>query len=154
MDEQNVITSDEPTPKTDWKAEARKWEDRAKANRKEADELKAKAEKWDEYQREGMSEAEKAKQRAEAAEAELAQLKAEAQREADAIAAAESAGIPLEVARMLSGTSADELKEQAARLLRLMPVHPTRTDDGGGAPVAKTTNAQRFGEMLESALGI
>ena len=81
-------------------------------------------------------EAAEAAERASKAEAELAQLKAEAQRRADVSAAAEKAGIPLEVAQMLNGTDADELLEQAKRLLKLMPVHPTRTDDGGGASVA------------------
>ena len=72
-----------------------------------------------------------ATERADKAEQELAQLRAEAQRRADVAAAAEKAGIPLEVAQMLNGADADELMEQAKRLLKLMPVHPTRTDDGG-----------------------
>lgn len=97
-------------------------------------------------------EAAEAAERASKAEAELAQLKAEAQRRADVSAAAEKAGIPLEVAQMLNGTDADELLEQAKRLLKLMPVHPTRTDDGGAARTsAKKTNAQLFAEALAAA---
>lgn len=93
-------------------------------------------------------EATEAAERAAKAEAELAQLKADAQRSADVGAAAEKAGIPLEVAQMLNGKDADELMEQAKRLLKLMPVHPTRTDDGGGRATAKKTNADRFAETL------
>jgi len=89
-----------------------------------------------------------ATERAAKAEQELAQLKAEAQRRADVAAAAEKAGIPLEVAQMLNGTDADELLAQAKQLLKLMPVHPTRTDDGGGRAAAKKTNADRFAEAL------
>jgi len=96
-------------------------------------------------------EAKEAAERAAKAEAELAQLKAEAQRRSDVSAAAERAGIPLEVAQMLNGANADELTEQAKRLLKLMPVHPTRTDDGGGRATAKKTNAQLFAEALSAA---
>ena len=86
--------------------------------------------------------------RATKAEQELAQLKSEAQRRADVSAAAEKAGIPLEVAQMLNGTDADELLEQAKKLLKLMPVHPTRTDDGGGRAAVKKTTADTFAELL------
>lgn len=94
-----------------------------------------------------------ATERADKAEQELAKLRADAQRRADVAAAADKAGIPLEVAQMLNGTDADELAEQAKRLLKLMPVHPTRTDDGGGRTAAKTTNAKRFGDLIDAALG-
>lgn len=99
-------------------------------------------------------EASEAEERAKKAEAELAQLKAEAQRTADVNAAAERAGIPLEVAQMLNGKDADELTEQAKRLLKLMPVHPTRTDDGGASNVsAKKSTADAFAELIGGALG-
>lgn len=54
-------------------------------------------------------------ERASKAEAELARFRAEAQRAADVSAAAQGAGIPLEVAQMLNGSDADELAEQARR---------------------------------------
>ena len=92
-------------------------------------------------------------ERAAKAEAELAQLRADAQRAADVSAAARDAGIPLEVAQMLNGTTADELTEQAREILRLMPVHPTRTDDGGTQVTAKVTNAQRFADYVDAMLG-
>lgn len=92
-----------------------------------------------------------ATERAQKAEAELAQLRADAQRRADVATAAEKAGIPLEVAQMLNGSDADELLAQAKQLLKLMPVHPTRTDDGGGRAAAKKTNAQLFAEALANA---
>ena len=94
------------------------------------------------------AQAAEATERATKAEAELQELKAQAQRSADVSAAAQKAGIPLEVAQMLNGKDADELIEQAQALLKLMPVHPTRTDDGGTNVTAKKTNADRFAEAL------
>ena len=141
-----------PKDTTDWKAKyeamrqhSRDWESKAKANQSAADELeKLKADSQTEQQR--------AEERASRAEAELAQLKADAQRASDVREAADKAGIPLEVAQMLNGADAEELVAQAKALLRLMPVHPTRTDDGGTQSVAKRSNADRFadafGEML------
>ena len=95
-----------------------------------------------------------AAERAQKAEAELARLKAEAQRATDVSAAAEKAGIPLEVAQMLNGSDADELLEQAKKLLKLMPVHPARTDDGGASgATAKKTNAEGFASFFDAAIG-
>ena len=92
---------------------------------------------------------EEATERAQRAEEELERLKAEAQRAADVRATAEKAGIPIEVAQMLNGSSADELLEQAKRLLKLMPAHPTRTDDGGASgATAKKSNAELFAKAL------
>ena len=99
------------------------------------------------------AQAAEATERATKAEAELQELKAQAQRSADVSAAAQKAGIPLEVAQMLNGKDADELIEQAQALLKLMPVHPTRTDDGGTNVTAKTSTAKQFADLLGQALG-
>ena len=97
------------------------------------------------------SQVEELRTQAEAAQRELDELRAQ-QARADAVAtAAQGAGIPLEVAQMLNGSDADELLAQAKRLLKLMPVHPTRTDDGGTRAAAKKTNAQLFAEALANA---
>ena len=98
--------------------------------------------------------AKEAEERASKAEAELAKLKADAQRAEAVASAAKGSGIPLEVAQMLNGADADELLEQAKQLLKLMPVHPTRTDDGGGrATTVKKTNAERFASFFDAAIG-
>ena len=99
-------------------------------------------------------EASEAAERAAKAEAELAQLKAEAERAEAVATAAKKAGIPLEVAEMLNGKDADELTEQAKQLMKLLPVHPTRTDDGGTAnAAAKKSTADQFAEILSGAFG-
>ena len=73
---------------TDWKAEARKWEQRAKENKSAADELEA-------LKQSQLTEQQKAEQRAERAESELAALKAEKQHATDAREVAEKTGAPL-----------------------------------------------------------
>lgn len=72
---------------TDWKAEARKWEQRAKENKAAADELAA-------LKAEQMTEAEKAAAHLAEVEGELAALRAETQRQADAAEVAKATGTP------------------------------------------------------------
>lgn len=72
---------------TDWKAEARKWEARAKENSKAAEELQA-------LKAAQMTEAEKAAAHLAEVEGELAALKADAQRRADAAEVAKATGVP------------------------------------------------------------
>lgn len=124
----------------DWRAKyeamrqhSREWERRAKAN----DEAQAQLEKLRD---------ESAK-----AQAELDEMRATAARQAAIASVADAANVPTEVVSMLNGSDADELLAQAKRLLKLMPVHPTRTDDGGGSATAKKTNAQLFAEALANA---
>ncbi len=88
--EQTEEPQGETKAKTDWKAEARKWENLAKKGKAAEEELA----KLKESQ---MTEQEKAKARAEKAEQELAQLKAEAERMQQARELSKSEGIPLEV---------------------------------------------------------
>lgn len=72
-EQQQAEPQGEEKPRTDWKAEARKWESLAKKGKAAEEELA----KLKEAQ---MSEAEKAAARAEKAEAELAAVKAENER--------------------------------------------------------------------------
>lgn len=77
----------EAKPETDWKAEARKWEARAKKSAQAELELEA-------LKQAQMTEQEKEKARADKAEQELAALRAENQRMADAAEIAARDGIP------------------------------------------------------------
>lgn len=134
---------------TDWQAKyeamrehSREWERKAKANADAAGELeKLKAAQ--------LSESEKAVKRAEKAEAELASLKAQAERAETVAQVADKANIPAEVVGMLNGKDADELADQAGRLLKLLPAYPTRTDDGGGRAAAKKSTADMFAEAIK-----
>lgn len=134
--------SAEQSESTDWRAKyeamrthSREWEKRAKASE------------------DAVAELEKLREESAKAQAELDEMKAAAKRSADVASVAKAQGIPSEVVGMLNGADADELAEQAKRLLKLMPVHPTRTDDGGASNVtAKRTTAQQFADALVDIL--
>jgi hypothetical protein len=108
-------TTEEPQGKTaevDWKREARKWEDRAKASKDDSEDAK----KWREYEQslkpaqERMAE-ELALKSAEAEEAKATLLRYEV--------AAEK-GIAGDALRLLKGSSREELEAEAEVLLALI----------------------------------
>ena len=109
-----------PAQETDWKAEARKWEDRAKANTKAAERLA-------EIEESNKTELQKATDRAAAAEAKAAEVGARAMRAE--VAAAK--GIP---AALLSGSTQEELEASADALLAFRgPATRTATAEEAGA---------------------
>lgn len=86
----------EPSQEVDWKAEARKWEMRSKANAQAALELEA-------LKQAQMTEQEKANARAEKAEAALAELQALQAKSEAAKELAKSEGVPLELLEYCDG---------------------------------------------------
>lgn len=123
---------------TDWKAEARKWEARAKKSA----EAEAELERLKAAQ---MTEAEKAAAHLAQVEAELSQLKAEQQRRTDAAQVAKATGVPVSLLEYCSDREAmeafaaeyAEAKKGAAaapaaertRILRGDGVKPTTKDE-------------------------
>jgi len=133
---QEVTTEEEPQgeakAKTDWKAEARKWEALAKKGKAAEDELA----KLKEAQ---MTEQEKANARAEKAEAELAEMKAEQKRLADAREIAAKHAVPVQLLEFCADADAMERFCEVFREVQ-QPVHaigssiPARiVRDGGKA---------------------
>lgn len=98
-----TTTETEPAQEPDWKAEARKWEERAKAN-------KTAAERLAEIEEANKTEAQKAAERLTALERENETLKTSSLRAE--VAAAK--GVPL---ALLSGSSREELEAQAEALI-------------------------------------
>lgn len=90
--EQNTeqVTEQPHGAEVDWKAEARKWEARAKANRDAAQELEA-------MKAAQMSEAEKLQKRAEEAEAKVQQYEQERQHATDTAEVAKETGVPASI---------------------------------------------------------
>lgn len=119
---------------TDWKAEARKWEDRAKANRRQIDELtktldgfKSEADK--------QTEAEKtAAQTIEELKAQLAEAHAKAEREALVRKIAKSTGADAEILLRMLGNDEETITANAKMLLEASkPSWQSAPDEGAHA---------------------
>ena len=94
----------------DWEAEARKWKELSRKNESRMKENAEKARLYDEAQEQGKSELQKAQEAAAKAEARAAAMEAEAMRAKVAAATGVDADL-------LSGSSEEELRASAERLL-------------------------------------
>lgn len=97
-------------PQVDWEAEARKWKELSRKNESRMKENAEKARLYDEAQEQGKTELQKAQEAAAKAEARAAAMEAEAMRAKVAAATGVDADL-------LSGSSEDELRASAERLL-------------------------------------
>jgi hypothetical protein len=130
--------------KTDWKAEARKWEARSKEN---AD----KAKRLDEVEEAGKSEAQKLADRLAKSEAEASSAKAEALR----FRIAAKYGINDEDAALfLTGTDEQTVERQAARLAESVTQTPGHVPAEGRTPAAAALNGDGLEQALRAKLGI
>lgn len=137
-----------PAQETDWKAEARKWEERAKAN-------KSASEKLAEIEEASKSEAQKLAERAEAAERALAEAQADALR--SKVIAKHS--IPEDYHDFIVGASEEELTAKAEKVKKLIEAQseaPTRhaVIPSEGSTPALALNGDGIESALRSALGI
>ena len=133
---------------TDWKAEARKWESRAKAAKVDSED----ANRWREYEKSLKPEQERIAE-------ELAQAKAEAIQSSTKLMKYEIAsqkGIPSDAIDLLNGNTREDLESSADKLLSLIANQSktiTKADvnqgkpDGGG-----TTTANQFANALSELL--
>jgi len=135
---------------TDWKAEARKWEDRAKTNSSAATKLA-------EIDAASLTEAQKLTARADAAEAKVAKFESDAQVAAWRAEVATSTGIPADALR---GSTKDELEAHAALLAPLIApkgpsgaVGPYVPPEGGAPRGALGDPATQFAEFIRNARG-
>lgn len=100
---QEVQTEKPTSHEVDWKAEARKWEARAKEN-------KSKADKLDEIEEASKTALEKAQERAQKAENEVKAYKQEAQRKQWLEEVSSETGLPVSVLR---GNTREEIEAHA-----------------------------------------
>ena len=133
---------------TDWKAEARKWEQRAKANTDAAERLQA----LEDAQK---SEAQKQQDALAAATAERDQLRLDVLRRD----AAAKVGLPPEMAARLQGSTAEELETDAKTLAPLIAARQEeerkdtfRDPSAGKASGAATTPADAFAQVVDKFL--
>lgn len=108
------VTTEEPQgkPETDWKAEARKWENRAKASKADSDD----ALKWREYEAAQKPAQERLAEELETYKAQATQAEATLLR----YEIAAEKGISGDATRLLKGTSREELEAEADLLLSLI----------------------------------
>ena len=108
--ETHAAAAESTAPQVDWEAEARKWKELSRKNESRMKENAEKARLYDEAQEQGKSELQKAQEAAAKAEARAAAMEAEAMRAKVAAATGVDADL-------LSGSSEEELRASAERLL-------------------------------------
>lgn len=117
-----VQTETETSHEVDWKAEARKWEARAKEN-------KGKADRLDEIEEQSKTALEKAQERAQKAESKVKAYEAEAQRKKWLDEVSSDTGLPVSVLR---GNTKEEIEAHAQILKPYF--------EKSSAPVVKNDN--------------
>lgn len=105
-----AAAAEDTAQQVDWEAEARKWKELSRKNESRMKENAEKARLYDEAQEQGKSELQKAQEAAAKAEARAAAMEAEAMRAKVAAAMGVDADL-------LSGSSEEELRASAERLL-------------------------------------
>lgn len=106
----SAAAAEDTAQQVDWEAEARKWKELSRKNEARMKENSEKARLYDEAQEQGKSELQKAQEAAAKAEARAAAMEAEALRAKVAAATGVDADL-------LSGSSEEELRASAERLL-------------------------------------
>lgn len=146
-------TADEVEPQgdiepkeTDWKAEARKWEQRAKKSQAAEAELER-------LKQAQMTEQEKAVARAEAAEAELNALKAEKAKSDAAQKLASETGVPFEM--LMFCQDVDAMNDFAKQYVKETHVSSAPKASNGSRIIRgneqKPTTREQFAQALEAA---
>ncbi len=103
---EETVQTESTEPSTDWKAEARKWEARAKANKDKADELDALKEAQ-------MTESEKLQKELEKAKQENSALKQEKERSTWISEVSQDTGLSVAQLKAIAAESKEELAEKA-----------------------------------------
>ena len=135
--------------RTDWKAEARKWEQRAKENKDAADELAALKKQQAEKDEAEKSDLQKATEKADKAIAELEAMKAEKKRTEMLKAAAKSYEVDEELLSMMTGDTKDEIEANAKTLkakIDTLPRYPN-VKDGGGQGISNRPSKKEIMEI-------
>ena len=144
--------NDVPAQETDWQAEARKWEKRAKENKSAADKLA-------EIEESKKTEIQKAMERAEQAEQRINEL----EREKTRLSVIASHGIPEDYQDLVKGDSEEELAASAEKVKSLIESAAQKQGaeqasyvipSEGGSPASLPLNGDGIEASLKKALGI
>lgn len=149
QDESQSNTQGAEAQETDWKAEARKWENRAKENLAAAKAHESAAQRLAEIEESQKTEAQKATERLAAAEQRAAELELKANRAE--VAAAK--GVP---ADLLTGSTVEELTASADALIKFKEAAASRGHtapfEGRGEAVSGEGTAGQFARFLGGQL--
>jgi len=149
---EETSASEAPAQETDWQAEARKWEKRAKENKSAADKLA-------EIEESKKTEIEKAIERAAQAEERAQEL----ERDKARLSVIATKQIPKEYHDLVKGDSEEELLASAEKVKSLIEAAEQSKaaeqaqyviPSEGGAPTALPLNGDGIEESLRKALGI
>jgi hypothetical protein len=137
------------TDSTDWKVEARKWENRAKAAKADGED----AAKWRDYEGSQKTEHEKLAEKLATAEEAATQASTKLMR----YEVASEKGIPSEAVDLLTGSSRDELEAAADKLLALIASQSksqiTKPDYNSGKPAGHgSSTADQFAAALNDII--
>ena len=124
-------TPTEQPPEVDWKAEARKWESRAKDNFAQINELKPKAEQFTKLEEASKSEAQRLAEAAEAAKRDTESARSEAIR----YKAAATHGISAEHFDLLGSGTEEEITARAEKIATLLAEKAKAQTSPTGAPI-------------------
>lgn len=145
-----------PAQEPDWKAQARKWEERAKENKAKADANTAAAQRLAELEEANKTAEQKSQERLEAAERRAAELEAKAV----LAEAAAGTGVPKEILAGPASTSADDLAAFAELIVAFKGTTEAPASSGayvpaeGRRPEALALNGDGIESALRNALGI
>lgn len=152
MSDENIqeIEAQEETPHgdeaatTDWKAEARKWEKRAKENKGAAEKLSA-------IESDNASRISELEERAAKAEEEAENLRKQRELEEMQEAVATKYDLPRDVINFLKGSTAEELDASAAAVKAIIPTALPFKDGGNpSGPEHKPSDKKQFVKQLFS----
>jgi hypothetical protein len=145
-----------PPAEVDWKAEARKHEDRAKAEKKRADANEAAAQRIAEIEESQKTEAQKTAERQAVLERENETLKVAKLRSDVAEAKSDPAKGIVIPASLLTGSTQEEIEASADALIKFRGEHPRSADAPieGGQPPALPLNGDGLETALKKKLGI
>lgn len=134
---------------TDWKAEARKWERRAK----EANGLRDAAEKWQEYERSLKPVQERLAEELEASKQEAISARVELMR----YEVATDKGIPSEAVSLLTGSTREELEANADTLMAIIakqsePKQPKPDLSQGRPVVGGNATSDQFAQAISNLI--
>lgn len=142
----SAVPTPPPAQETDWKAEARKWEQRAKENSEAAKRLAEIDEASKTAEQKAAEALTKAQQR-------IADLEAAQQRQAWAVEVSKATGLPVDILR---GSTKEEIEAHAASIKSLIPetpptkgaIGPYVPPEGGTAGTPATSPGQLFADFL------